>query len=103
MSYRIIIEDQKGLHQAILNETEEAKEVIHNINNILKMSDLTDYIYMFDLKNTDGCDISIHGNAEKLAKMYDLLTHFLMQKDPGIIVRVLAAWDKRRGAANDNN
>ena len=50
MSYRIIIEDQKGLHQAILNETQEAKEVIHNINNILKMSDITNYIYMFDLK-----------------------------------------------------
>ena len=50
MSYRIIIEDQNGLHQAILNETKEAKEVVHNINNILKMSDLTDYIYMFDLK-----------------------------------------------------
>lgn len=56
MSYRIIIEDENGLHQAILNETEEAKEVIHNINNILKMSDLTDYIYMFDLKNADCAD-----------------------------------------------
>lgn len=41
MSYRII-EDQKGLHQAILNETEEAKEVIHNINNIFSPSSISE-------------------------------------------------------------
>lgn len=99
MSYRIIIEDQNGLHQAILNETEEAKEVIHNINNILKMSDITDYIYMFDLKNAAGCDVSIRGNAEKLSQMYDLLTRFLITKDPGIILRVISAWDNGKGAA----
>lgn len=102
MIYRIIIEDQNGLHQAYLKETEEAKEVIHNINNILKMSDITDYIYMFDLKNTAGCDMSIHGNAEKLSQMYDLLTKFLISKDPGILLRVISAWDKGRGAANEN-
>ena len=101
MSYRIIIEDQKGLHQAILNETEEAKEVIHNINNILKMSDITDYICMFDLKNAACCDLSIHGNSKKLSKMYDILTRFLITKDPGIILRVISAWDKGKGAAND--
>ena len=101
MSYRIIIEDQKGLHQAILNETEEAKEVIHNIYNILKMSDITDYIYMFDIKNARRCDISIHGNAEKMSQMYDLLTHYLISKDPGIILRVISAWDNGRGAAHD--
>ena len=101
MSYRIIIEDQNGLHQAILNETEEAKEVIQNINNILKMSDLTDYIYMFDLKNADGCDIAVYGNSEKIAKMYDLLTHFIMTKDPGVLMRVMHAWEKRKGAAHD--
>lgn len=101
MSYRIIIEDQNGLHQAILNETEEAKDVIHNINNILKMSDITDYIYMFDLKNAEGCDVSIHGNAETLSKMYDLLTRFIITKDPGIILRVISAWDNGRGAAHD--
>ena len=100
MSYRIIIEDQNGLHQAILNETKEAKEVIHNINNILKMSDLTDYIYMFDLKNADGCDMSIHGNGEKIAQMYDLLTHFIITKDPGVMRRVIHAWEKGKGAAN---
>jgi len=97
MSYRIIIEDQNGLHQAILNETEEAKEVIHNISNILKMSDITDYIYMFDLKNADGCDLSVKGNAEKLSQMYDLLTKFLISKDPGIILRVISAWDNGKG------
>lgn len=101
MSYRIIIEDQNGLHQAILNETEEVKDVIHNINNILKMSDITDYVYMFDLKNADGCDLSIHGNAEKLSQMYDLLTKLLITKDPGIILRVISAWDNGRGAAHD--
>lgn len=100
MSYRIIIEDQNGLHQAILNETEEAKEVIHNINNILKMSDLTDYIYMFDLKNADGCDMSVHGNSEKIAKMYDLLTFFIMKNDPDVLMRVINAWEKGKGAAN---
>lgn len=101
MSYRIIIEDQNGLHQAILNETEEAKEVIHNINNILKMTDITDYIYTFDVKNAKGCEISIRGNAEKLSQMYDNLTHFLISKDPGIILRVISAWDNGRGAAHD--
>lgn len=99
--YRIIIEDEKGLHQAILNETEEAKEVIHNINNILKMSDITDFIYMFDVKNAAGCDMSVHGNAEKIAQMYDLLTHFLISKDPGVILRVISAWDNGKGAAHD--
>lgn len=69
------------MHQAILNETKEAKEVIHNINNILKMSDLTDYIYMFDLKNADGCDMSIHGSRKKIAQMYDLLIHYIITKD----------------------
>lgn len=101
MSYRIIIEDHKGLHQAILNETEEAKEVIHNINNILKMSDITDYIYLFDLKNTNGCELSFHGNGEKLAQMYDQLTKNLLSTAPGIILRVIAAWDKGKGAASD--
>lgn len=101
MSYRIIIEDQKGLHQAILNETEETKEVIHNINNILKMSDITDYICIFDKKNENGCEVGIHGNGEKLSQMYDILTNFLMTKDPGILMRVICAWDKRKGAAHD--
>lgn len=101
MSYRILIEDQNGLHQAILDETEEARNVIHNINNILKMSDITDYIYMFDLKNFRGCDMSVHGNTEKLANMYDLLTKFLIKSNPGIILRVISAWDNGRGAAHD--
>lgn len=96
MSYRIIIEDNKGLHQAILNETEGSKEVIHNINNILKMTDITDYIYMFDLKNENGCEMSVRGNAEKMANMYDTLTHFLITKDPEILLRVMAAWDRRK-------
>lgn len=94
MCYRIIIEDEKGLHQAILNETDEAKkEVIHNINNILKMSDITDYIYMFDVKNAEGCEVSVHGNGEKIASMYDILTHFLITKYPGIIMRVMTVWE----------
>lgn len=97
MSYRIIIEDQKGLHQAILNETEEAKEVIHNISNILKMSDITDYIYVFDVKNADGCELSVHGNCEKLSQMYDLLTKFLISKYTGILLRDISAWDNERG------
>ena len=97
--YRIIIEDQKGLHQAILNETEEAKEVIHNINNILKMSDITDYIYAFDMKNANSCELSFHGNGEKLAQMYDRITKNLISKAPGIILRVISAWDNGKGAA----
>lgn len=101
MSYRIIIEDQNGLHQAILNETGEAKEVIHNLNNILKMHEITDYIYMFDLKNAECCDLSVHGNGEKIARMYDLLTKFIMATDPDILLRVITAWDNGRGAAHD--
>ena len=101
MCYRIIIEDQTGLHQAILNETEEAKEVIHNINNILKMSDITDYIFIIDKKNENGCEVAVRGNAEKLSGMYDVLTMFIITKDPGILMRVIAAWDNGKGAAHD--
>lgn len=93
MSYRIIIEDQKGLHQTTLNETEEAKEIIHNINNILKMSDITDYIYVFDVKNANGCELSFRGNGEKLAQMYDQITKNFISIAPGIILRVISAWD----------
>lgn len=96
MSYRIIIKDNKGLHQAILNETEGSKEVIHNINNILKMTDITDYIYMFDVKNADGYDVSVRGNVEEIARMYDVLTKILITKDPGIMLRVISAWDRRQ-------
>lgn len=101
MNYRIIIEDDKGLHQAILNETEEAKEVIHNLNNILKMSDITDYICVFDIKNAYGCDLSFCGNEEKLAMMYDQITKSFISVEPGIISRVISAWDNWIGDAND--
>lgn len=96
---RILIEDENGLHQAILNDTDESKEVVHNINNILKMSDVTDFIFVVDLKNYNGADVSVHGNSEKIARMYDLLTKFLIQMDPHIIMRVISAWDKGMGAA----
>lgn len=101
MSYRIIIEDDKGLHQAILDETKEAKEVIHNINNILKMSDITDYIFIYDLKNYKGCNCSVHGNAEKVVLMYDCLTKFLISKDPGIILCVMLHGIMEKELQND--
>ena len=45
-------------------------------------------------------DMSIHGNSEKIAQMYDLLTHFIITKDPGVMRRVIHAWEKGKGAAN---
>lgn len=65
------------------------------------MSDMSDYILIIDWKNANGCDMCVRGNAEKLALMYDSFTRFLLTKDPGIILRVIAAWDNGKGAAND--
>ena len=99
--YRILIEDETGLHQAILKNTEESRDVIHNLKNILKTTDVTDYIFIEDLKNQNSAVVSVHGNGEKLASMYDLLTKFFITKDPGIMMRVISAWEKGKGAAND--
>ena len=41
-------------------------------------------------------DVSVHGNCEKIAQQYDVLTHFLITKDPEIIMRVMMAWEKRK-------
>jgi hypothetical protein len=58
------------------------------------MSDLTNYIYVFDLKNVNGCEVSIHGNGEKLAMMYDQLTKRLCIEAPSAMLRLMATWDK---------
>ena len=99
--YRILIEDETGMHQAILKDTEEARDVIRNLNIILKTSDVTDYIFIEDLKNQNSAAVSVHGNGEKLASMYDLLTKFFITKDPDIMIRVISAWEKGMGAAHD--
>lgn len=99
--FRIIIEDQKGLHQAILNETEESKEILHNMNNLLKMSDLTDYIIIIDKKNENGCDVSVRGNDIKLTQLYDTLTSILISKFPSVMKLVTSIWWNGEGAVHD--
>ena len=78
--YKILIEDENGLHQAILKDTDEAKDVIKNLKNILKTSEVTDYIFIADCKNCNGADMSVHGNGEKVMQMYDLLSRFMIAK-----------------------
>ena len=96
MNCRILIEDKDGLHQVILDEEKKgSKDIITNLKIILNMRKVSDFILITDCKNYNGCDISVHGNAEKIAKQYDALTQFMISKDPHILMCVISAWDER--------
>jgi hypothetical protein len=53
------------------------------------------YLIATDCANYNGCELSVRGNAEKIANQYDALTNFMIQNNPGILMGVLSAWDRR--------
>lgn len=76
MKCRIMIEDENGLFQA---ELEKDKSVL----------DIIGY------ESENGCHISVRGNAGTVAKQCDALTQFMIKTNPGIIERVVSAWERR--------
>lgn len=96
MKCRIMIEDENGLFQAEMEKDKSVQDVVTNLRNLLNMKKVGTYLIATDCANYNGCELSIHGNGEKIAQQYDALTHFLISKDPEIIMRVIAAWDRRQ-------
>lgn len=95
MKCRIMIEDENGLFQAELEKDKSVIEVTQNLRNLLNMKKVGTYIILTDCANYNGCDVSVHGNSEKIAHQYDVLTNFMLQNQPGILMRVINAWDRR--------
>lgn len=95
MKCRIMIEDENGLFQAELKKDRYVSDIISNLRDLLKMKKIGTYITITDCANYNGCGVSVHGNGEKIAQQYDVLTHFLISKDPEIMLRVISAWDRR--------
>ncbi len=93
--YRIIIEDEKGIHEGFFEKSEGADNVVKTLIEKLEMKRNYDYIIATDIKNYNGMNLSIHGNGEKLAKIFDGIVHHMILNMPGLIERVLIAWDKR--------
>lgn len=96
MKCRIMIEDENGLFQAEMEKDKYVSDIISNLRDLLKMKKIGTYITITDCANYNGCDVSVHGNGEKIAQQYDVLTHFLITKDPEIIMRVMMALEKRK-------
>lgn len=48
-----------------------------------------------DKPNENSASISVHGNAEKLAQMLDAFIHYTNINMPGVIDRMMIAWEKR--------
>ena len=95
MKCRIMIDDENGLFQAELEKDKVVQDVIHNLREVLDMKKIGTYIIVTDCLNYNGCNLSFRGNAEKIAKQYDTLTHVIINKDPHILMRVISAWDER--------
>ena len=95
MKCRIIIEDENGLFQAEMEKNEAVQDIINNLRSLLNMKKVGTYIIVTDCANYNGCICSVHGNAEKIAQQYDALTHFMIEKDPHILMRVISARDER--------
>ena len=96
MKCRIMIEDENGLFQAELEKDKSVIEVTQNLRNLLNMKKVGTYLIATDCTNYNGCEISVRGNAEKIANQYDALTNFMIQNNPGILMRVISAWDRRQ-------
>lgn len=94
--YRIIIEDEKGLHEGFLDKSEAADKVVKTLIDQINMKQNYDYIIATDIKNYNGMNLSIHGNGEKIAKIFDGIVHHMICNMPGVVERVLIAWDKRK-------
>lgn len=95
MKCRIMIEDENGLFQTELEKDKSVTEVIQNLRNLCNMKKVGTYIILTDCANYNGCICSVHGNGEKLAGQYDTLTHVMADNYPEILLRVMAAWDRR--------
>ena len=96
MKCRIMFEDENGLFQAEMEKDESVMEVTQNLLNLLNMKKIGTYLIATDCANYNGCDLSVRGNAEKIAKQYDALTHFMIENDPEILMCVITAWDRRQ-------
>ncbi len=96
MKCRIMIEDENGLFQAELEKDKSVLEVTQNLRNLLNMKEVGTYIIVTDYANYNGCNCTIRGNAEKIAKQYDAITNFILQNKPGILMRVISAWERRK-------
>ena len=95
MKCRIMIEDENGLFQAEMEKDESVMEVTQNLINLLNMKKIGTYLIVTDCANYNCCDLLVRGNAEKIANQYDALTNFMIQNNPEILMRVIAAWDRR--------
>lgn len=95
MKCRIMIEDENGLFQAELEKDKSVIEVTQNLRNLLNMKKVGTYIILTDCANYNGCECSFRGNSEKIAQQYDVLTNYLIQNNPEILMRVIAAWESR--------
>ena len=95
MKCRIMIEDENGLFQAEMEKDKSVQDVVNNLRNILDMKKIGTFIIVTDCLNYNGCNILLHGNTEKIAQQYDALTHFMINKDPYILMRVISAWNER--------
>ena len=60
------------------------------------MKKIGTYIILTDLANYNGCSFSLKGNAEKIADQYDVLTNYLIQNNPNILMRVITEWTRRK-------
>lgn len=96
MKCRIMIEDENGLFQAEMEKDKSVQDVVNNLRIILDMKKVGTYLIATDCANYNGCDLSVRGNAEKIANQYDALTNFMIQNNPGILMRVISAWDRRQ-------
>ena len=96
MNCRIMIEDENGLFQAELEKDKSVQDAVNNLRNLLNMKKVGTYIILTDCANYKGCCCSLQGNSEKIAQQYDVLTNYLVQNTPGILMRVLSAWDRRQ-------
>ena len=96
MKCRIMIEDENGLFQAEMEKDKSVQDVINNLRIILNMKKIGSYIILTDCANYNGCNCSFHGNAEKIAQQYDVLTKYLVQNNPDILMRVITAWERRK-------
>lgn len=95
MNCRIIIEDENGLFQAELEKDKSVTEITNNLRNLLNMKKIGTYIILTDCANYNGCSCSFKGNSEKIAQQYDILTNYLIQNNPEILMCVITAWDRR--------
>lgn len=96
MKCRIMIEDENGLFQAEMEKDKSVQDVVNNLRIILDMKKVGTYLIATDCANYNGCELSIHGNGEKIAQQYDAITQSMITNSPELIMRVMAAWDRRK-------